>query len=127
MPYMGAAVRRVQFVRRREAMMMTNQGTLKGLWVLRAGEAAEAGALLARVQDDLYVLAFTNAPRATSCARVLGAEARPFYVVDANLGSVVREARDAGARAYIVDYDAERATFASAYPLPAVDDARARA
>ena len=74
--------------------------------------------MLARVQDELYVLAFSSAVRAGACRDALGAEGKPFYVCGANLAQVVGQVREAGARGFIVDYDAANARFASAHPLP---------
>jgi hypothetical protein len=97
---------------------MRHDGSLNGLWIVRTSDPGTPGALLARVQEDLYALAFTNAPRAGAAARALGSEGKPFYVCRANIEGVVRELREAGARGFIVDYDTELARFASAHALP---------
>ena len=91
-------------------------GTMLGLWIVRSLDTATT--VLARVQDELYVLAFSSAVRANQCTQALGADGRPFYVCAANVESVVRDARASGARGFIVDYDANAARFASAHPLP---------
>src|SRR5438094_5518008 len=96
---------------------MRHNGTLLGLWIVRT-DAAGVGTLLARVEHELYVLAFSSALRAGECARALGAAGSPFYVCAANLEAVLGEARQSAARGFIVDYDAGRASFASAHPLP---------
>ena len=95
---------------------MKRNGNLLGLWVVRLGGVSTT--LLARVQNELYVLAFSSAVRAGQCLDTLGAVGTPFYVCNANVAGVVREARDSGARGFIVDYDPERAMFSSAHALP---------
>jgi hypothetical protein len=97
---------------------MRRDGTLNGLWIVRTTDTGSSGALLARVQEELYVLAFTNAPRASAACLALGAEGKAFYVCSANLELVSRELQDAGARGFIVDYDAGRTSFTSAHALP---------
>ena len=94
---------------------MRHNGTMLGLWIVRdsAGQA-----LLARVQGDVYVLAFGSAVRAMRARELLGAEGSPFLIVAANVAAVVRDARADGARGFIVDYDAEEAVFKSAHGLP---------
>jgi hypothetical protein len=100
---------------------MIHDGTLNGLWIVRTGDGQVP--LLARVRDELYVLVFTNALKATRCGVALGAEGKPFYVCGANIAGVVHELRAQGARAFIVDYDVERASFTSAHPLPRAAEA----
>jgi len=48
----------------------------------------------------------------------LGAGGAPFYVCGANVDAIVRDARASGVRGFIVDYDAARACFTAAHPLP---------
>jgi hypothetical protein len=93
-----------------------HNGSLLGLWIVHT---TGTSTLLASVQAELYVLAFSSATRATSCLRALGSTGQPFYVCQANVEAVLRDARDSGARGFIVDYDADRAHFAAAHPLPA--------
>jgi hypothetical protein len=98
---------------------MVRDGTLSGLWIVRTNDTpARPGPVLARVQNQLFVLAFTNAPRAQACARALGTDGTPFYVCRANLDGVIGELRASGARGCIVDYDPARATFRAALALP---------
>jgi hypothetical protein len=105
---------------------MTNKGTLLGLWIVRNNSNLQSDStLLARVQDELYILAFSSAVRASACRDAFGAEGQPFLLVSRNLEQVVREARAAGARGFILDYDAARATFTSAHLLPASEDVHA--
>lgn len=94
---------------------MAHSGSMLGLWIVRdrAGEA-----LLAKVHGDIYVLAFGSNVKAARARDMLGAEGAPFLIVAANVRGVVRSARAAGARGFIVDYDPERAVFASAHPMP---------
>jgi hypothetical protein len=94
---------------------MAHNGSMLGLWVVRdrAGQM-----LLAKVRDELYVLAFSSAVKAAHARESLGTEGAPFLIVAANVRALVREARGDGARGFIVDYDVERAVFASAHPLP---------
>jgi hypothetical protein len=95
---------------------MAHNGTMLGLWLVRdrAGET-----LLAKVQNEMYVLAFTAAHRANRARDGFGADGAPFLIVAANLRDVVDRARADGAVGFIVDYDIELARFASAHPLPA--------
>jgi hypothetical protein len=98
---------------------MRHKGTLLGLFIVRTAQPRPE-TLLGRVQGELYLLAFTNAPLALACMSTLGASGAPFYVCSANLDALVREARSSGVRGFIVDYDAERAAFASAHALPSI-------
>jgi len=97
---------------------MVHDGTLKGLWIVRTNDTLPAGTpVMARVQEELYVLAFTNAPKADACTRQLGAAGKPFYVCTANIVSVEQELRQSGACGFIIDYDATLATFTAAHGL----------
>ena len=90
---------------------MKHNGSMLGLWIVRTNDTVSSDdMLLASVHDELYILAFTNAPRAQACTRALGAEGRAFYVLAANVEQVVRAGRSAGAHGFIVDYDAELGT-----------------
>ena len=102
---------------------MNHSESMLGLWIVRGDGAGDA--LLARVQEELYVLAFSSAIRASRCRDALGAEGRPFYIVAANVRDVVSATRESGAVGFIVDYDPARAMFAAAHPLPPVDVAHA--
>jgi hypothetical protein len=95
---------------------MAHNGSMLGLWIVRdrAGQT-----LLAKVQDEVYVLAFGSALKATSARESFGAEGSPFLVVAANIRDILDEARRAGACGFIVDYDVASARFTSAHPLPA--------
>src|SRR5262249_53274934 len=94
------------------------QGSLIGLWVVRTGSDATGSTLLGRVRNELYLLAFSSALRADRCTQALGADGGPFYVCRANVDALVGDARQSGARGFIVDYDATCTSFRSAYPLP---------
>jgi hypothetical protein len=99
---------------------MNNKGSLLGLWIVRNnGTTPSDNTLLARVQDELYILAFSSAGRAAACRDAFGAEGQPFLLVQRNLDEVVRNARTVGARGFILDYDAARLSFTSAHLLPA--------
>ena len=100
------------------AEAMRHNGTMLGLWIVRDGAGQ---ALLARVQGDVYVLAFGSAVRAMKARALLGAEGAPFLIVAANVSGVVRDARADSARGFIVDYDVEAAAFTSAHGLPSAD------
>lgn len=101
---------------------MRNDGTLNGLWIVRTGDTpASSTPLLVRVKDELFVLAFTNAPKATRCSLALGADGKPFYVCRPNIDRVIHELRVAGARGFIIDYEATDGGFVSAHGLPLVD------
>jgi hypothetical protein len=95
---------------------MAHNGSMLGLWIVRDREGQ---ALLAKVQGDVYVLAFGSAVKATSARESFGAEGSPFLLVAANLRGVLDEVSRAGACGFIVDYDVEGARFTSAHPLPA--------
>ncbi len=101
-------------MQRLDAMAHLN-GSMIGLWIVRdrAGHA-----LLAKVADEVYLLAFGSATMASRAREAFGAEGAPFLIVAANLRDVVEDARAAGARGFIADYDVERAVFRSAHPLP---------
>lgn len=94
---------------------MAHNGSMLGLWILRD---ASGQPLLAKVRDDLYVLTFGSAIRATRAGEALGAAGTPFLIVAANVRDVVDRARADGAHAFIVDYDPTLATFATAHTLP---------
>ncbi len=102
---------------------MAHNGSMLGLWIVRdyAGQA-----LLAKVHDEVYVLAFGSAVRANRARDAFGAEGAPFLIVAANVRDVVDRARADGARGFIVDYDADLARFTSAHPLPSPLAAAAR-
>ena len=96
---------------------MPFDGSLIGLFLLRADSLPpDGGPLLARIEGQLYGLGFSDGPRAKQARVQLGGSL--FYVCRANLWQVVGELRALGARGVIVDYDAERATFAAAAALP---------
>jgi len=94
---------------------MAYNGSMLGLWIVRdrAGQT-----FLARVQGEVYVLAFHAAAKASRAGASLGADGSPFLIVAANVRAIVDEAKAAGACGFIVDYDPERAAFAAAHPLP---------
>lgn len=100
---------------------MTQTESMLGMWIVRGDGAGDA--LLARVQEELYVLAFSSAIRASRCRDALGAEGRPFFIVAANVREVVAQQREAGARGFILDYDPARAAFSAAHALPSHDEA----
>src|SRR5207253_4528537 len=74
---------------------MRHNGTMLGMWIVRDGTGQT---LLAKVQGEVYVLAFGSAVRAIRAKELLGAEGAPFLIVAANVAGVVREARADGAR-----------------------------
>ena len=88
-----------------------------GLWIVRTSEP-HSETLLGKVQSDLYLLAFSSAVRANACMRQLGATGAPFYLCNANLDAVIRDARASQVRGFIIDYDPRSATFSGAWPLP---------
>ena len=97
------------------SQLMAHDGSMLGLWIVRdtAGQT-----LLAKVQREVYVLAFRSAVKAMRARDSFGADGAPFLIVAANQRVVVDDARMAGARGFIVDYDVELAMFTSAHPLP---------
>jgi hypothetical protein len=98
------------------SLPMAHNGTMLGLWVVRD---AAGQTLLAKVQNEMYVLAFGSAVKASRARDAFGAAGSPFLLVHANLRDVIDEVRMAGARGFIVDYDVELSRFASAHALPA--------
>lgn len=96
-------------------LLMAQNGSMLGLWIVRDGAGQT---LLAKVQLEVYVLAFRSAVKASRARDSFGAEGAPFLIVTANERDIVDEARLAGARGFIVDYDAALAMFSSAHPLP---------
>jgi hypothetical protein len=94
---------------------MTHDGSMLGLWIVRDGSGQP---LLARVQGEVYVLAYRSALKATRAREAFGADGVPFLIVAANVRGVVESARAVGALDFIVDYDVECARFDSAHALP---------
>jgi len=94
---------------------MAHNGSMLGLWILRD---ASGQPLLAKVHDDVYVLAFGSAVKATRAREAFGAAGTPFLIVAANVRDVVAHARADGALGFIVDYDPTLSRFTSAHPLP---------
>jgi hypothetical protein len=90
-----------------------------GLFMLVTdGPPPDGGPLLARVEGQLYALAFSSTQRASVVREALGARgATLFYVCTANRDQVERELRLAGARGYIVDFDPRSDSYASAGAL----------
>lgn len=97
------------------SLTMAHNGTMLGLWILRDPSGQP---LLAKVHDDVYVLAFGSAAKATRAREAFGATGAPFLIVAANVRDVVDRARADGALGFIVDYDPPLARFTSAHPLP---------
>lgn len=94
---------------------MRGQGTLVGLFILRAaGAPPDGGPVLARIEGELYALVFSDRARADAARRLLGTSATPFYVCLANRDGIRRELRAAGAEHYLADYDPTSSTFAAA-------------
>lgn len=99
---------------------MAHNGSMLGLWIVRD---AAGDALFAKVQREVYVLAFTSAVKAMRACEAFGATGSPFLIVAANVRDVVERARAADARGFIVDYDTELSRFTSAHPLPSATQA----
>jgi hypothetical protein len=97
------------------SLLMAHDGSMLGLWIVRdpAGQT-----LLAKVQHEVYVLAFRSAVKAMRARDAFGADGAPFLIVAANQRGVVEDARMAGARGFIVDYDVALSMFSSAHLLP---------
>lgn len=100
---------------------MARNHSMVGLFLLRTdGAPPNGGPVFARIEGELYVLAFSDSQRAAFALRTLGVDtARPFYVCAANSADVARELRQAGVRGFIVDYDPSSASFAGAGAIPA--------
>jgi hypothetical protein len=99
---------------------MKGHVSLLGLFVLRtAGAPPDGGAVLARIEGELYLLTFSDRPRALAARDHLRVDgATPFYVCAANRDELVRELAAAGARGFITDYDPASCTFSGAGALP---------
>ena len=97
------------------SLSMAHDGSMLGLWIVRD---AAGQTLLAKVQREVYVLAFRSAVKAIRARDSFGAVGAPFLIVAANQRGIVEDARMAGARGFIVDYDVELSMFASAHLLP---------
>jgi hypothetical protein len=93
-----------------------NFASLVGLFILRAeGAPPDGGPVVARIEGELYVMVFSDRPRALAARDKLGLPgAVPFYVCAANRDEVLRELRASGARGFIADYDSASATFTGA-------------
>ncbi|HEX8952950.1 MAG TPA: hypothetical protein VF945_13935 [Polyangia bacterium] len=94
---------------------MAHNGSMLGLWIVRDGAGQ---ALLAKVQHEIYVLAFSSAARAMRAREAFAATGSPFLIVAANLHDVLTRAHTDGARAFILDYDPTLARFSTAHALP---------
>ena len=92
------------------------KASMLGMFILRAPpDEGGAGPVLARIDGELYAMVFSNAARALGAKASLGVtEALPFYICEANREQVVRELLDAGARGFIVDYDAASSSYVTA-------------
>jgi hypothetical protein len=97
-----------------------SHSSLLGLFILRHDAAPpDGGPVLARIEGELYLLVFSDRPRALAARDRLGVpSAAPFYVCAANRDELVRELLDAGARGFIADYDPGSATFSGAGAFP---------
>src|SRR2546421_12732687 len=92
---------------------MARSGSMLGLWIVRD---AAGDALLAKVQHEFYVLAFSSAIRAMRAREAFGAGGVPFLIVAANVRDVVERARAGYARGFIVAYDVQRSRFKRSHP-----------
>jgi hypothetical protein len=97
------------------SLPMAHNGSMLNLWIVRDGAG---DALLAKVQNEVYLLAFTSAVKAMRMSAAFAAAGSPFLIVAANVRDVAERARAADARGFIIDYDVELARFTSAHPLP---------
>lgn len=100
--------------------MKRSHSSLLGLFILRDGGAApDGGPVLARIEGELYLLVFSDRPRALAARESLGVPAAaPFYVCAANREELVRELNSLGTRGFIADYDPGSATFSGAGNIP---------
>ncbi|HEY3353802.1 MAG TPA: hypothetical protein VGQ83_11180 [Polyangia bacterium] len=92
------------------------EASLEGLWYIQAGDDPKVRTpVLAKVSDDTYMLAFSNAPKARSFIQrmnLTGADVG--MVVRGNLEDVRSQLRSYGAIGVIIDYDPETHAFAAA-------------
>jgi hypothetical protein len=92
------------------------EGSLEGLWYILAGDDPKARVpLLAKVSEETYMLAFSNAPKARSfIQRMSLTGADVGMIVRGNLEEIRSQLRQFGAAGVIIDYDPETQAFAAA-------------
>ena len=92
------------------------EGTIEGLWYIQAGDDDNSRApLLARVSEDTYMLAFSNAARARAFIQLMNiTQADIGMIVRGNLEEVRNQLRAYGAAGVIIDYDPETRAYAAA-------------
>lgn len=92
--------------------------SLLGLFMLRTSPPG-GGPVLARIEGALYLLVFSDRPRALAARESLNIpDAAPFYVCAANRDEIIRELHSEGTRGFIADYDPGSATFSGAGAIP---------
>jgi hypothetical protein len=92
------------------------EGSIEGLWYIQAGDDGKNRApLLARVSEDTYMLAFSNAAKARSFIQQMNiTQADVGMIVRGNLEEVRSQLRGFGAIGVIIDYDPETRAYAAA-------------
>ncbi len=92
------------------------EGTLEGLWYIQTGDDPKQRApLLAKVGEDTYMLAFSNAVKARSFIQQMNiTQAEVGMIVRGNLEDVRSQLRQYGAYGVIIDYDPLTQAFAAA-------------
>ena len=91
-------------------------GSIEGLWYVQAGDDNKVRyPLLAKVGDDTYMLAFSDAFKARSFIQAMNvAQADIGLIVRGNVEEVRGQLRQFGAAGIIIDYDPETQAFAAA-------------
>jgi hypothetical protein len=92
------------------------EASLEGLWYIQAGEDPKARTpVLAKVSEETYMLAFSNAPKARSFIQRMNLRgAEVGLIVRGNLEDVRTQLRYYGVIGVIIDYDPETQAFAAA-------------
>jgi hypothetical protein len=90
---------------------------IEGLWYIQATaeDNRSRHPLLARVGEDTYMLAFSNAPKARNFIQQMHVtQAEVGMIVRGNVEEVRNTLRNFGAAGVIIDYDPETQAFAAA-------------
>jgi hypothetical protein len=95
--------------------MSTSVHPLLGLWIVQSPDETMEGGwlpLVGRSDEDLFVLAYRDLPRARTSAGKLELGERRFQLVcDANLGQMERQLRSLGVKGVVLDWDPAHETL----------------
>jgi hypothetical protein len=93
------------------------EASLEGLWYIQAAaeDPKSRTPVLAKVSDDTYMLAFSNAPKARSFIQKMNIQnAEAGMIVRGNLQDVRNQLRQYGVFGVIIDYDPDTQAYADA-------------